>query len=477
MSSLDAIFGASSSGDTFEDRARTSSRVFVRGQDQLAEWSEGATGRRLTAWEALSDHGQKKLVEVANRGAAILCETPRTIGENLRDRRTVLGLDLAAVASRARLPPADVADAEDGRRRVPIQRIERIARVLGLDEWLVASPRAGASSEQLAVRLRTLGQDARPLSPSAVLMLAEAHWVGATQIRLEGWLRTRPRVLVEFHPTDIYSDHRPFDQGYTLALETRRLLGYGDDPFPISVRAICEDDLGVPVVQAELPKWVAGATVSAGPDGARVLVVNIQGRNNNVWVRRSTYAHELCHLLWDPPATLCELRVDDFDALQQRPDELTDPIEQRANAFSAEFIAPGMAALAHYHRSGPGALRSVMEHFGISFTAGRYQVWYASNRTIPFGTLTAADSEPEQSWIARESYTVDYFPLHDTPVTRRGRFSAVVVWAAELGFISYDTASEYLQATEDAIRTSAGDIKQLFPGLRPRVDALASGPQ
>jgi transcriptional regulator with XRE-family HTH domain/Zn-dependent peptidase ImmA (M78 family) len=465
---LTAIFGSESRGDSFEERARSSVRTFVRGQDQLAEWSAGATGHRLTAWEALHDHGRDKLLEIASRGAAILCDTPLTTGRNLRERRNALGLDIGDIASRAGLPSADVVDAEEGRRRVPIQRIERIARVLGLDERIVASSNAGASSEQLAVRLRTLGQGTSPLTASAVLMLAEAYWVGVTQLRLETWLRTRPQLSPRFNPTEIYSDHPAYDQGYRLALETRNILGFGTEPIPRSVRSVCEDDLGIPVVQASLPKRIAGATIATGLDGDRVVVVNINGWNQNVWVRRSTYAHELCHLLWDPPGRLRDLRVDDYDDLLSKPDDLHDPVEQRSNAFSVEFIAPGLSALAYYQGSGHPSIRAVMEHFGVSFTAARFQVWNASKRRIDLDTLTASNKDPDQSSVASESYTLDYFPLPETPLTRRGRFAAAVVWAAEFGFISYDTASEYLYATESAVRASAQDIKDLFPGLRPK---------
>ena len=320
---LIALFGSESTGRTPEERARSSRRRFVRGQDALAEWSDGARGRVLTAWEALMDHGLDVLREANDSDSAIICDSHDTASLNLKDRRLALGLDLDYVANRARMNSADVRDAEESKRRVPIHRLERIARVLGLDEHRISRRDAGASTAELAVRLRTIGGKSSVVTPRAVLTLAEAHWVGRTQKRLERWLGMEPTPRT-FLPRPVYLDRlSALRAGLRLADETRRDSA-GGRSLTSSLRAICEDLLGIPVVQADLPKRIAGATISSA--GVRILVVNTQGSNDNAWVRRSTYAHEIGHILWDLPTDLRDLRVDQYDDLDSRPDDLHDPV-------------------------------------------------------------------------------------------------------------------------------------------------------
>jgi hypothetical protein len=49
--------------------------------------------------------------------------------------------------------------------------------------------------------------------------------------------------------------------------------------------------------------------------------------------------------------------------------------------------------------------------------------------------------------------------------SRAGRFSAVVVRAASLGAISWDTAAEWLFSTEDEVKNAQADLQDLFPDV------------
>jgi hypothetical protein len=53
---------------------------------------------------------------------------------------------------------------------------------------------------------------------------------------------------------------------------------------------------------------------------------------------------------------------------------------------------------------------------------------------------------------------VDWFPLKETPISRRGRFSLLVVRAFRAGLITADTAAGYLRTTEDPFRQNEGTI-------------------
>ena len=476
---LDAVFGEGSIGDTPEERAATSKVTFVRSLDQLAFDSSPATGRRLAAREALEAYGWDVLAEVGAEGAALLCAGPRAAGSALRIRREALNLDPRHAARRAGVDVRLVERAERTDPRVPIRIYERIGSALGLDERFISVHPNPAGNEELAVRLRTIStDDSARMTPTVVTGLGEAAWVASVQARLERKLGLAGRIH-EFSPSHQYGEpgYPAYRHGYFLAQKTRESLGLGDGPLPVSLREVCEDILGVPLVQMELGDQIAGATVqiTPGPGGngsedteqpVRAIVVNLSGKNRNVFVRRSTLAHELGHLLYDPPGRLNQLRVDDYEDVEKNADQLVDFVEQRANAFGVEFIAPQASVEEAFLASTRNGVEDVMDRFGVSFTAARYQIWNALNRDHLLEDLTASSVRPSDEWRARESYTTDYHPIPSTPPSRAGRFSAVVVRSAAEGAISWDTAAEYLMTTQEEVRTVVDAILDLFPKVK-----------
>ena len=462
---MDAVFGP---GDGTEprDRARQSSRVFVRGLDLLTvERSGKETGRRLTALEALDAYGYEKLCEVAREGSGILTSSVHAVGRTLRNRREELGLPLTSLASRAGLS-RDVVTALEQSRRRPIREYERAARILGLDERQLSFNELPTENERIAVRLRTLSEQLPSLSPSTVANLSEAAWVAMTQVRLERQLELADPDYVFEESHDFGGLGGPaYEVGYDLAQRVRDRLGLDENPIP-SMRALAEDTLGFTVIQANLDEDVAGATIET--DGHRAIVLNLIGRNSQAAVRRSTLAHELCHILFDPSADLNSLRVDNYEDLDRRPDQTADRVEQRANAFSIELLAPQAAAVERY-RNNENLFRAVLDYFGVSFTAGRYQVWNGLDRSVPLESIKAPHRPPEQDWDGKETFTVDYHPvraLGDVPA-RAGKFSAVVVRAARDGIISWDTAGEWLASTEKELKDVSPFMVDLYPSVFP----------
>ncbi len=145
---------------------------------------------------------------------------------------------------------------------------------------------------------------------------------------------------------------------------------------------LVEERLGIPVVQAPLPgnTEIAGATVAAADDRegeVRGIVFNTLGANENVWVRRTTLAHELGHLLFDPPERLENLRVDSYAEGRTDPQggEAADFVEQRANAFAVAFLAPDDAV----RETAPAPLTTAsvaktMRTFGIGKVAAGHRI-------------------------------------------------------------------------------------------------------
>lgn len=459
---LSAVFGEGS-GSEPRTRAAQSSQLFVRGLDLLTfDHSQEATGRRLTAQEALDAYGFDVLCSVALDGSAIITSSVESAGNALRERREQLGISVKTVASRSGVSPKIVQALEQSSRR-PVREYETVARALGLDERAISFRTHPEGNKELAVRLRTLSDSRVTLSEPTVGSLAEAAWVAMTQVRLE-------RLLNQDEPEATFGassdfgryDRPPYRAGYELADRVRYTLDLGEFPIP-SMRDLAENTLRIPVIQTTMDEGVAGATVDFG--SRRAVVLNINGMNSQVMVRRSTVAHELCHLLFDPTVELDTLRVDDYADLERRPETLGDPVEQRANAFAVQLLAPQEAAVDRFESMQGSLFESVLDHFGVSFTAGRYQVWNGLDRAIALDTISSPNRPPESDWEALESFTLDYHPIRplmDKP-SRAGRFSAVAVRAATEGLVSWDTVAEWLFSTEGEVRDAIDALMDLYP--------------
>jgi Zn-dependent peptidase ImmA (M78 family)/transcriptional regulator with XRE-family HTH domain len=464
---FDLVFGPQSEGATAEQRAKTSKNCFVASQDELAVYRTGATGRRYRAWEALKAFGLEKLLEASTHTSAILTTDFRRPAFVLKDRREQLGLTYTDISRKTGIDAADIRHAEDVRARTPFRILERIARALGLDETKLVNARELSGDPGLAVRLRHLKSDWPEFTANAVLAFDEAAWVIAKQNTLRQWLNSEGAKVGQFgFETDSrYGDanYPAWWHGYRLAAATRQKLGLSPTEPILSLRALIEDRLELPVVQARLPRSIAGATIANGSN--RGIVVNIEGENQNVWVRRTTLAHELGHLLWDPDPSLSKLRVDLYQDFEDHPFDLADHVEARANAFAVEFLLPQTAVRNLYDKAVDKSLvvRQAMEQFGISFTSAKYQLWNSLDRRFPLNDLRTADIRPTDDWIGRESYSLDFFKPESVPETRRGNFSGVVVAAERLGLISPDSSASYLGCTEEEYLSHANLIQQLYP--------------
>lgn len=459
---LDAVFGSASSGHTPEERARTSTTVFVRSQLQLAFDSPNAKGRRLSALEALRTFGWEILRRVGEEQSAPLLSSIQEPARTLKNRRNELGLAIRAVARQARVAEQEVLNSEMPGRLTSIQTLERVAQILALDERRLGfQPNAGAD-DQLGVRLRQLTHegDEHHFSAATVMHLTEAAWVVSRQHEFQSLIGCDAEVVPVPRFDDRYS-YPVYNIGYQLALRTRSMLHLKEDEPISSVREIVERRFRIPLVQEKINQRFAGATIANGD--TRGIVINEEGANKNVWVRRMTLSHELGHLLWDPDEKLESVRVDAYEELEEN-ERVTkrDPAEIRANAFAIAFLAPPAAVL-RIADSSPSLLEAVvtvMERFGISATAARNHVANATGRSVPTD-LQVPWTEPDQSWEVAENLTVDYFPIVETPISRRGMFAWYVAKLHARHLISLDTAASYLRAPQESLEGHLEQIREL----------------
>lgn len=458
---LDLIFGKKSDSTNINERAASSDVIFVRSQDHLGFFKPGATGRCFSASEALEYFGINKLVEVIDYGCAVLPISKLEPALSFKKHRESLHLTEKEVASRVDVTAQEIIDCEDSTKTSSIHTLIKLAMTLGLDERFISlKPNTGIENN-LAVRLKTL-REINGLSSDSVLSFSEASWVIRTQYRLRAALGMESILTNKFKKSSNYT-YPCWQHGYELANKARQLLGI-DRNAPIeSLRQLC-DTLGIPLLQTSLSKNIAGATIDV--DGHRGIIVNTEGANENVWVRRSTIAHELGHLFWDPQEKLSEVRVDDYDDIDNTHNEheRRDPVEIRANAFAIAFLAPPQAVKIEFkkYNNNRDGLRAVMERFGISFTSAKHHINNVMGFILDEASL-AVDYTPTDDWKGRESYTDDYFVIEDVPPLRRGEFSAWVAKAEEAGFISADTASIYLNTVIDTYQEKKKTIIELFP--------------
>ena len=468
--------------ETFTDveAAKASKTRFVRSASQLAFYdpSSGATGHRMSAWEVYQAFGPDAIREAADFGAAILQESHWSAGATLKEARSVLGVDLQSLARQSGVDKETVKSLEGDAGDFDVRLLERCAFSLGLDERLMATRESTRRSKDVTYRLKTLLKDKdvekHSLSPRTAMIFAEAASVIRTQLRLRSWLGVSTEKD-RFDPDSNYgSDMSPaWQKGYLLAEHARQVMGLGEEPIG-SLKELVENRLGIPVIQAKLPKHVSGATivtVDVDDAEARGIVLNTQGENTNVWVRRATLAHELGHLLFDPVAELKPVRIDtykDIDAnVETSEDSFVDGVEQRANAFAIAFLAPidSIRELAGVDAATGtiygDSIQRVMTYFGLSWTAARNHVYNVHHRQyeLPQDSIS---TRPSDEWRGAEDFTLDYFPLKDTADQRRGLFAGLVAESCSKGLISEDTSALYLQCEVSELTEKLEHLKQLF---------------
>ena len=443
--------------------------LFVRGKYQLARYEpgSGATGRRLTEHEVREAYDSHVFAEIDERLSAVLLAREGAIEQALQKQRRELGITLDQFASAANVDPEIVARAEKNADQIDLRMLEQLAFVLGLDPTkLSVDERAGADSN-LGVRLRILqNNDTAPrvasLTPRAVLRFSEAASIIRSQLSLQRWLHV-PEEATRFETSHDYGPPA-WSTGYALAKQAREHLGMGLEPVK-SMRDLVERRLGIPVIQVELPMAIAGATVSS--HSQRGIVLNVTGANSDVWIRRATLAHELAHVLFDPDEELSNVRVDRYDEVTrdaELPAPSLDEIEQRANAFAVEFLAP-REAVKNLVRS-PAQLNAtdienVMSRFGIGRAAALFHVGNAWKRKPELPPESAISAVPTDEQREVESFTLNDFQPENVAEQRRGRFALLTVEAVDAGLITLDTGAQYLACSEDELSAAQPFLRRV----------------
>ncbi len=348
----------------------------------------------------------------------------------------------------------DISNLETGLSRIPAKGLMKICSALSLNEYKVGLEELSSKDQERGYRFKQLqgdkeNQDSQ-LSKSSVFSLLEDAWLISKQNDLKRMLEKKSESQTAFEADPNYGSHHfpAWKTGYELAAKTRQILGVSPDEPIANLRSLVEETLQIPLIQDGLSPEIAGATVQSGED--RGIVINIKGKYFNTWSNRLTIAHELGHLLWDPDQELETLIVDQSEGLSEAPWSTNVRVEQRANAFAIEFLAPQSVIKDRF--SGdihpPDDIYDYMVEFGVSFTAAKYHMWNATHRVWNLADITSKTVKPPEDWEAREGFLTTYIPSKELDgavrMNRRGRFLAYVVDARRCRLISDDTAALYL---------------------------------
>lgn len=436
---------------------------FIRGQDEIALYQGKGNGRILTAWEAYKTFAPKIFEEILEYGTAVLSISSAEPSSTLKKQREMLSISQSELADKVRLPLEDIEKAESDQYECDFSIIAKLCKMLNIDDYSI-SYKAGTASSTLAYRLKKTF-DGGDINREDILRMTECGWIADKQILLQTWLN-KNNLFSPRKNGDYGSADRPaYKVGYELAKQTRQLLNI-DPSKEISSMKDLLHQIGIPYILADLSPAIAGATVAT--NNSRCIIANVNGKNENPLIRRIAIAHEVAHLLWDPDERLESVNVSLYEKIDTLFNNDVHFIEQRANAFAVEFLMPS-----EYIESKKSSesiidyIRRIMDTYGTSFTSTKYHLFCNHKITkeeFQYLEQSSARVQTEASdeWKAQEDFTLDYFPIQSTPINKRGFFAYWVCKALKERLISEDSASSFLECSNDDVKKQYEYILNLF---------------
>ncbi|NOY92367.1 MAG: ImmA/IrrE family metallo-endopeptidase [Deltaproteobacteria bacterium] len=289
----------------------------------------------------------------------------------LKELREQLGFDLREVASEADWSPEELREIE----RDPDELDEGDARTLGdlygvdIDAWLESNDSDPHSPVGVLLRAQ---HDV--LSAWARFTIAEATTV-ARDLRAAQKQAGKPTGWQAISSLSEDSDHRHPGSGNAerLAVRAREASALSEGPVPSMAKVF--DVFGILVLWAKLPAHIDALSM-ATPELGGVMVGNLQGKHmSNAFLRRITFAHELCHILFDRPWVQAVPRFCCTGSRGQN--SVSDDVERRARAFTTYFLAPSGEIQTFREGCSPiDLVNGVMETYGMGYEATRHHLGF-----------------------------------------------------------------------------------------------------
>lgn len=458
LSEFRDMLEASTQSADIKDIVGASKVLFVRSQDELALWNSNSKGTKLTAHQAFSLFGAESILEVFRNGSSIIVEDPSEPARTIRLRRENLGWPIEEVAEGLSLTPSEYEQLEDPRRRNPIGKIASAFRYFGLDEDLISQK--SIYQQKIAFRLKKVSGD-NILNREQIRSSLEAIWLIEKQSKLTKALLGKETLAYQaFGPETDYGNvvHPAYKVGYDLAASLRKVFEYKPTDPIFSIYRFAEEQLDIPVIFLELGEDLAGITVNTD-SGYRGILINRNLYYTNAMSMRIAIAHEIEHLLYDSNEMLNSFRIDRISQIDQY--TTRDKVEKRANAFSIEFLAPQETVKHLYKTSADIGL--VMDRLGVSFSAARQ---HASNAMSEVQTseetrFETSTDQIKEKWRSSEATPHEFVTYSGLPLSRSGRFAALVVLAQRRNLIHVEVAAQYLGISVEKYEKNVGLIESL----------------
>lgn len=357
------------------------------------------------------------------------------IGRLLTEASAAWSLDAPALDERAELDPGTARAVLEG--RGDVGEIAAVAKALGgtLDDLLAARRfwEAPAAAFKNAANLK------EPDAIRASLLRVAA--AARDAIGLSSQLGAgAAEVERGFEPVALAP--RVPKQAEELARQVRERIGNAEEPIA-SIRALMRR-FGVRSFLFESDLEVDGC-MWRDDSGSACAAANASARGGKLAALRMTFAHELCHALFDG-TRLRSLGVLDV------PTSHADALEQRASAFAAHLLAPRAGVLRFLKSRGlvagnlpsPGLLRELSEHFEVGVEA-------MAHHLVSCELWSLADAKRYlwlKTHLANGEDNVETNPNAGeeiVPIERRGEVLRLATTALERGLISVGRWREVLE--------------------------------
>ncbi|WP_437947559.1 XRE family transcriptional regulator [Sorangium sp. So ce296] len=257
----------------------------------------------------------------------------QAIGKLVRTRRSEVGFSHEELAELARVPLATLEAFEEGQGNITAAALDRVAYVLGVDAGALRQGRIERSPTAALFFRQGAFADFRDVEDRPKVVEAFER---ALALRKVNTLLGRPPSLRErFEPEEPTPE--VFKDGYRLARKVRSVLG--DETGPLGDMAeLLEEEFDVLVRSEALSSIGIDALSLKEPQtGVAAAILNTASRRrSNAWTARVDLAHELGHILFDPPRGEIHLVIDREDDENRG----VRHAEKRARAFAAELLMP-----------------------------------------------------------------------------------------------------------------------------------------
>lgn len=369
--------------------------------------------------------------------------------ETLRELREHFGYRPGTVAHHSGIGPERLSELEAAAAPTVLEA-EQLAELFGLDADALCD-RPIVQDDAMAV-LTSLDEYRQVSEAVRVRTVRAANTTRDLRALLDSLGQEDPRTPLDRLAREIRKGlDRSFEQlaahrqGAQLAKRVRETLDLGQEPIRSVSGLVTEAFASVAVLYSELGDDGPAGLSFRDPLRGPAIVLNLQGKNRNVFARRFSLAHELCHLLFDfvgrPMAMISGYFTESqFD------------VERRANAFAVRLLCPEpvLRRLESQHGDAVRVASELMSQYGLPYGAVRL---YIRNETqleplpaSPSASITL--QRPDHAWEAgEEPLGLREFPEQSTPNERRTLVARAAAQAYSRDLISRDRFAEVLRLT------------------------------